>query len=179
MYTVAIFILLFKWWFFLLGVLNYRRIFYLMVHCRWSRLESLLVQGSKDRDFSAKDALQPVLKLLLDPDGEELRTLVIKEAVRVNEAFILGTAIDTYNFIPDFMKGLIVNGNATGPLAMSIAEQESMIALRDQVIRIWGLLRTSENFDPAMLQPILQVRTVFAFCTFLFCVRSNSGWKSY
>ncbi|KAK9928575.1 hypothetical protein M0R45_025704 [Rubus argutus] len=124
---------------------------------RWSRLESLLVQGSKDRDFSAKDALQPVLKLLLDPDGEELRTLVIKEAVRVNEAFILGTAIDTYNFIPDFMKGLIVNGNATGPLAMSIAEQESMIALRDQVIRIWGLLRTSENFDPAMLQPILQV----------------------
>ncbi|KAM5574123.1 protein ACTIVITY OF BC1 COMPLEX KINASE 3, chloroplastic [Rosa sericea] len=124
---------------------------------RWNRLESLLDQGSKDRDFSAKDALQPVLKLLLGPDGEELRTLVVKEAVRVTEAFIWGTAIDTYNFIPDFMKGLIVNGNATGPLAMSIAEQESMIALRDQVIRIWGLLRTSESFDPAILQPILQV----------------------
>ncbi|PRQ19512.1 putative cadmium-transporting ATPase [Rosa chinensis] len=124
---------------------------------RWNRLESLLDQGSKDRDFSAKDALQPVLKLLLGPDGEELRTLVVKEAVRVTEAFIWGTAIDTYNIIPDFVKGLIVNGNATGPLAMSIAEQESMIALRDQVIRVWGLLRTSESFDPAMLQPILQV----------------------
>lgn len=147
-----------------------------MVHCRWNRLESLLDQGSKDSDFAAKDALRPVLKLLLGPDGEELRTLVIKEAVRVTEAFILGTAIDTYNFIPDFMKGLIVNGNAT---AMSIAEQESMIALRDQVIRIWGLLRTSENFDPAMLQPILQVRTMFAFCIILSYVRSNSGWKSY
>lgn len=134
-----------------------------MVHCRWNRLESLLDQGSKDRDFSAKDALQPVLKLLLGPDGEELRTLVVKEAVRVTEAFIWGTAIDTYNIIPDFVKGLIVNGNATGPLAMSIAEQESMIALRDQVIRIWGLLRTSESFDPAILQPILQVRTLFAF----------------
>ncbi|MBA0872063.1 hypothetical protein Goshw_005862 [Gossypium schwendimanii] len=48
---------------------------------RWNRLENLLVQGSKDRDFSAKDALQPVLKLLLGPDGEELRTLVIKEAI--------------------------------------------------------------------------------------------------
>ncbi|XP_062026592.1 protein ACTIVITY OF BC1 COMPLEX KINASE 3, chloroplastic [Rosa rugosa] len=124
---------------------------------RWNRLESLLDQGSKDRDFSAKDALQPVLKLLLGPDGEELRTLVVKEAVRVTEAFIWGTAIDSYNIIPDFVKGLIVNGNATGPLAMSIAEQESMIALRDQVIRIWGLLRTSESFDPAILQPILQV----------------------
>ncbi|KAL6180751.1 hypothetical protein ACLB2K_047410 [Fragaria x ananassa] len=124
---------------------------------RWNRLESLLVQGSKDRDFSAKDALQPVLKLLLGPDGEELRTLVVKEAVRVTEAFIWGTAIDTYNSMPEFMKGLIVNGNAIGPLAMSVAEQESMIALRDQVIRIWGLLRTSESFDPAILQPILQV----------------------
>ncbi|KAG2565215.1 hypothetical protein PVAP13_7NG061417 [Panicum virgatum] len=37
---------------------------------RWNRLENLLVQ---DREFAAKDALQPVLKLLLVPDGEELR----------------------------------------------------------------------------------------------------------
>ncbi|XP_050379054.1 protein ACTIVITY OF BC1 COMPLEX KINASE 3, chloroplastic [Argentina anserina] len=124
---------------------------------RWNRLENLLDQGSKDSDFSANDALQPVLKLLLGPDGEELRTLVVKEAVRVTEAFIWGTAIDTYSIMPDFMKGLIVNGNVTGPLAMSVAEQESMIALRDQVIRIWGLLRTSESFDPAILLPIVQV----------------------
>ncbi|MCH1922733.1 hypothetical protein L9G15_25300, partial [Shewanella sp. A3A] len=53
---------------------------------RWNRLENLLVQGSQDREFAAKDALQPVLKLLLGPDGEELRVLVVKEAVRVTEA---------------------------------------------------------------------------------------------
>ncbi|XP_023899971.1 protein ACTIVITY OF BC1 COMPLEX KINASE 3, chloroplastic [Quercus suber] len=124
---------------------------------RWNRLENLLVQGRKDRDFSAKDALQPVLKLLLGPDGEELRKLVIKEAVRVNEAFVLGTVIDTYNSIPDPMRTLMFNGNATGPLMMSDTERESMIGLRDQVLRIWALLQSSENFDPAILQPILQV----------------------
>ncbi|XP_075649646.1 protein ACTIVITY OF BC1 COMPLEX KINASE 3, chloroplastic [Castanea sativa] len=124
---------------------------------RWNRLENLLVQGKKDRDFSAKDALQPVLKLLLAPDGEELRNLVIKEAVRVNEAFVLGTVMDTYNSIPDLMRTLMFNGNATGPLMMSDTERESMIGLRDQVLRIWFLLQSSENFDPALLQPILQV----------------------
>lgn len=124
---------------------------------RWNRLENLLVQGRKDRDFSVKDALQPVLKLLLGPEGEELRDLVIKEAVRVNEAFVLGTVIDTYNYIPDLMRTLMFNGNATGPLLMSNTEQESMMELRDQVLRIWGLLQSSEQFDPAVLQPILQV----------------------
>ncbi|MBA0750285.1 hypothetical protein Gogos_001703 [Gossypium gossypioides] len=122
---------------------------------RWNRLENLLVQGSKDRDFSAKDALQPVLKLLLGPDGEELRTLVIKEAVRVTEAFTICTFVDTYNSVPSFMRSLIFNGN--GALAMSSAELQSMMELRDQVFRIWGLLRSSENFDPALLQPILQI----------------------
>ncbi|XP_007011449.2 PREDICTED: uncharacterized aarF domain-containing protein kinase At1g79600, chloroplastic isoform X1 [Theobroma cacao] len=124
---------------------------------RWNRLENLLVQGRKDRDFTAKDALQPVLKLLLGPDGEELRTLVIKEAVRVTEAVALCTVVDTYNSVPPFMRTLMFNGNGGGPLAMSAAELESMIELRDQVFRIWGLLRSSENFDPALLQPILQV----------------------
>lgn len=136
--------------------------------CRWNRLENLLVQGRKDRDFSAKDALQPVLKLLLAPDGEELRILVIKEAVRVTEAVILGTVIDTYNSIPNPMRTLIVSGNTAGPLMMSDTEQENMIKLRDQVFRIWRLLRSSENFDPALLQPILQVRTNSEFSFLLF-----------
>ncbi|KAF3446971.1 hypothetical protein FNV43_RR12151 [Rhamnella rubrinervis] len=124
---------------------------------RWTRLENLLVQGRKDRDFSAKDALQPVLKLLLGPDGEELQILVIKEAVRITEAFMLGTVIDTYNSMPDIVRALMLNGNATRVLLMSDAEQQSMILLRDQVYRIWGLLLSSENFDPSLLQPILQV----------------------
>ncbi|KAJ6953184.1 protein ACTIVITY OF BC1MPLEX KINASE 3 [Populus alba x Populus x berolinensis] len=126
---------------------------------RWNRLENLLVQGSKDRDFSANDALQPVLKLLLGPDGEELQILVIKEAVRVTEAVVIGTVVDTYNSIPNVVRALIFNANVTGPLTVSDSEIESMTALRDQVFRIWGLLRSSQDFDPALLQPILQVNT--------------------
>ncbi|KAK4803665.1 hypothetical protein SAY86_003482 [Trapa natans] len=124
---------------------------------RWNRLENLLEQGRKDRDFSAKDALQPVLKLLLGPDGEELRVLVIKEAIRVTEAVVLGSVSDASKSIPDFMRTLLFNGNANGPLVMNDNELKGMIELRDQVFRIWGLLRTSESFDPALLQPILQV----------------------
>ncbi|KAI3461926.1 hypothetical protein Pfo_018589 [Paulownia fortunei] len=124
---------------------------------RWNRLENLLVQGKKDRDFNAKDALQPVLKLLLGPDGEDLRVLVIKEAVRITEAIILGSVLESYNLIPGPIRTLIFNVNATGLLVMSTAEQESMLALRAQVFRIWELLQSSDNFDPSVLQPILQV----------------------
>lgn len=126
---------------------------------RWNRLENLLVQGRKDRDFSAKDALQPVLKLLLGPEGEELRSLVIKEAVRVTESVVLGTVIETYNSMPNLVRNLISNGNVNeGPLlTLSAPERESMMELRQQVLRIWALLRSSNNFDPSILQPILQV----------------------
>ncbi|XP_009799241.1 protein ACTIVITY OF BC1 COMPLEX KINASE 3, chloroplastic [Nicotiana sylvestris] len=124
---------------------------------RWNRLENLLVQGKQDRDFSAKDALQPVLKLLLGPDGIELRDLVIKEAVRVSEAIILSSAIESFNSIPGPMRTFVFNGNTNGPFTISSAEQQSLMELRTQVINIWGLLRSSENFDPSLLQPILQV----------------------
>ncbi|AQK93193.1 Ubiquinone biosynthesis protein ubiB [Zea mays] len=124
---------------------------------RWNRLENLLVQGRQDREFAAKDALQPVLKLLLGPDGEELRVLVVKEAVRVTEAITIGTLIDSYNAAPAFLKPLISSGNPAGPFKFSEAEQEQMLELRDQVFRVWGLLRSSNNFDPSLLQPIVQV----------------------
>lgn len=124
---------------------------------RWNRLENLLVQGRKDRDFSAKDALQPVLKLLLGSDGEELRILVIREAVRVTEAVILGSLIDTYSSLPDFLRTLVINGSPTGPFLLSDAEQQNMLEFRGQVLRVWGLLQSSNSFDPSLLQPILQV----------------------
>lgn len=123
---------------------------------RWNRLENLLVQGKQDRDFSANEALQPVLKLLLDPEGEELRTLVIKEAIRVTEAITIGTMVDTYNSIPAPLKTFIPNGNGIGT-PLTDAEMESMMELRQQVLRIWGLLRSSNNIDPTILQPIVQV----------------------
>ncbi|CAI8612325.1 unnamed protein product [Vicia faba] len=124
---------------------------------RWSRLEDLLIQGRMDSDFSAKEALQPVLKVLLSPDGEVIRTLVIKEAVRVSEAFTLSSISDTYKSVPDFMRTLVFNGNANGPLMMSESEMQSMIGLRNQVVRIWGLLQSSNDFDPALLLPIFQI----------------------
>ncbi|XP_058736774.1 protein ACTIVITY OF BC1 COMPLEX KINASE 3, chloroplastic-like [Vicia villosa] len=124
---------------------------------RWSRLEDLLIQGRMDSDFSAKEALQPVLKVLLSPDGEVIRTLVIKEAVRVSEAFTLSSISDTYKSVPDFMRTLVFNGNANGPLMMSESEMQSMIELRNQVLRIWGLLQSSNDFDPALLLPIFQI----------------------
>jgi hypothetical protein len=133
-------------------------IFIDFVRCRWNRLENLLVQGRKDRDFSAKEALQPVLKVLLSPDGEVLRNLVIKEAIRVTEAFTLGTISETYRYVPDFLRSIVFNGNAKDPLMMSETEMQSMVELRDQVIRIWRNLQSSNDFDPSILLPILQVR---------------------
>ncbi|CAL5191755.1 unnamed protein product [Lathyrus oleraceus] len=124
---------------------------------RWSRLEDLLIQGRMDSDFSAKEALQPVVKVLLSPDGEVIRTLVIKEAVRVSEAFTLSSISDTYKSVPDFMRTLVFNGNANSPLMMSESEMQSMIELRNQVVRIWGLLQSSNDFDPALLLPIFQI----------------------
>ncbi|RZS23884.1 hypothetical protein BHM03_00056892 [Ensete ventricosum] len=143
-----------------------------VTHCarRWNRLENLLVQGRKDRDFTTKDALQPVLKLLLGPDGEQLRVLVVKEAVRVTEAIVLGTMIDAYDSMPEFMKGLVTNGNASGPFKLSDGEQTPMLELRDTVFRIWGLLRSSDNFDPSLLQPILQVLQIYSSVVPLSCM---------
>ncbi|KAG0459737.1 hypothetical protein HPP92_022865 [Vanilla planifolia] len=124
---------------------------------RWNRLENLLVQGRQDRDFTAKDALQPVLKLLLAPEGEELRVLVVKEAVYVTEAIAFGSMTDAFNSIPQPIRSLMNNGNQNGLLNLSDGERERMLELRDRVFRIWGLLRSSNNFDPSLLQPILQV----------------------
>ncbi|KAG6411862.1 hypothetical protein SASPL_124515 [Salvia splendens] len=111
--------------------------------------------GRKDTDFNAKDALQPVLKLLLWPDGEELQVLVIKEAIQVTEAIVVGSAIESYKLVPDVIRTLVFNINGTtSPFVMNSAEQESMMELRAQVFRIWELLRSSDNFDPSIFQPI-------------------------
>ena len=83
--------------------------------------------------------------------------LVVKEAVRVTEAITIGTLIDSYNSAPEFLKPLISSGNPAGPFKFSEAEREQMMELRDQVFRVWGLLRSSNNFDPSLLQPIVQV----------------------
>lgn len=136
----------------------------------------MLVQGRKDRDFNAKDALQPVLKLLLGADGEVLRNLVIKEAVRVTEAVVVGSVIQSYNLVPDLVRTLL-NVNGTSPFVMNSAEQESMLELRAQVFRIWELLRSSDNFDPSIFQPILQVRIQYIYFCIHALVQKSCSWK--
>lgn len=125
--------------------------------CRWNRLQNLLEQGRKDRDFSTKDALQPVMRLLLSPEGEELQVLVIEESIYVIEAIILSSAFDAYKSIPDYLWRPHFIGNMTAP-TLRDGELERMSNLRDQVFRIWNLLQTSENFDQTLLLPILQVK---------------------
>uniref|UniRef100_A0ACD5U5S0 Uncharacterized protein n=1 Tax=Avena sativa TaxID=4498 RepID=A0ACD5U5S0_AVESA len=44
-----------------------------------------------------------------------------------------------------------------GPFKLSDVEREQMMELRGRVLRIWGLLRSSDSFDPSLLQPIVQV----------------------
>lgn len=124
---------------------------------RWNRLENLLVQGRKDSEFSSKDALQPVLKLLLGSEGEELRSLVVKEAVLVAEAMIIGTALEGYRAVPQPLKNLLPDRNSSNILRMKEGEVVAMLNLRQQILRIWGLLRASDGFDPALLQPVVEV----------------------
>ncbi|KAJ7548260.1 hypothetical protein O6H91_07G004900 [Diphasiastrum complanatum] len=124
---------------------------------RWNRLENLLIQGRKSSDFVANDALQPVVKLLLGPEGAELRILVEKEAIRVMEALILGTAVEGYRAIPEPLKALVGGGSNASPIRMKESEQSAMLVLRAQILRIWSLLQNSKGFDPAMLEPIVEV----------------------
>ncbi|BFI41682.1 aarF domain-containing kinase [Marchantia polymorpha subsp. ruderalis] len=122
---------------------------------RWNRLENLLVQGRKDSEYRASDVLQPVLDLLLGSGGEELRSLVEREAVRVSEALVVGSAIQSYKSVPQPLRDFIDRGNNV--IRIKESEEIEMLALREQVLRIWNLLRSTSGFDPASLQPIVEV----------------------
>ncbi|KAF8377983.1 hypothetical protein HHK36_031372 [Tetracentron sinense] len=62
---------------------------YVVLCLWWNRLENLLVQGRKDRDFSAKDALQPVLKLLLADFGT-LNRHYLSQGFKYRQNMLLG-----------------------------------------------------------------------------------------
>ncbi|CAI6001177.1 unnamed protein product [Closterium sp. NIES-65] len=69
---------------------------------RWSRLENLLTQGQRDRDYKTTDALQPLMALILGPEGKPLRALVVAEGVRVAEALLVAGAVDgALEVLPD------------------------------------------------------------------------------
>lgn len=114
-------------------------------------MENLLTQGRKDSDFQAKDVLQPIVELLLAQEGDDLQLLIEQEVVRVTEALILGTAVQTLKQVPPPFRAFLP------PVRASLREQAAILALREQVLRIWGLLQSSRGFDPAMLQPLVEV----------------------
>eukprot|EP00245_Coleochaete_scutata_P012861 TRINITY_DN5047_c0_g2_i1.p1 TRINITY_DN5047_c0_g2~~TRINITY_DN5047_c0_g2_i1.p1 ORF type:complete len:816 (+),score=191.42 TRINITY_DN5047_c0_g2_i1:218-2665(+) len=126
---------------------------------RWNRLENLLMQGKKDSDYRASEALQPLLALLLGPEGQRLRLLVEKEAVRVMEALILGGILDASQQVPSVVRDAFRGSGGSAPALVRLreSEQEELLELRDQVLRIWTLLRSSASFDPATLQPLVDV----------------------
>jgi hypothetical protein len=39
----------------------------------------------------------------------------------------------------------------------SLQDEKEILALREQIMRVWALLSSSKGFDPAVLQPLLQV----------------------
>lgn len=114
-------------------------------------MENLLTQGRKDSDFQANDVVQPMMELLLAQEGDELQLLIEGEIVRVTEALILGTAMQTLEQVPAPLRAFLP------PVRASVKDQAAMLALREQVLRIYDLLQSSRGFDPAMLQPLVAV----------------------
>lgn len=144
---------------------------------RWNRLENLLKQGKRDRDYRASQALQPVLDLLLGPDGAPLRTLVVRESIRVSEALVLGSVIEGLDRISGASPSLSRPPLTAGPVAamalaaaggmgvlsgggllrLKDAEQAEMMELRRQVLSCWALLQSTSGFDPASLLPLVEI----------------------
>ena len=128
---------------------------------RWNRLENLLREGSKSDDYDASGVIPPLIELAIGEDkpGEAkntLRPLIEAETVRVLEAILLGTALDSaksdtlapiVNALPDQLRKL-------PPLAVGDAKQEArLMAKRDQVLRIVEMFSSSKGFDPQTLAP--------------------------
>lgn len=102
--------------------------------------------------------MQPIVELLLAQEGDELQLLIEAEVVRVAEALILGTTIQTLRQVPAPLRTFLP------PIQVSLRDQAAMLALREQVLRIYGLLQSSRGFDPAMLQPLVEVRMSLHSC---------------
>eukprot|EP00271_Cylindrocystis_brebissonii_P006513 TRINITY_DN19291_c0_g1_i1.p1 TRINITY_DN19291_c0_g1~~TRINITY_DN19291_c0_g1_i1.p1 ORF type:complete len:841 (-),score=133.50 TRINITY_DN19291_c0_g1_i1:1980-4502(-) len=152
---------------------------------RWLRLENLLTQGRRDQDFEAGAVMQPLLSLLLGPDGGPLRRLVEDEAVRVVEALLLGGAIHAASQnsplpspltlpaglgglpLPEPVRQLFLLHSSPTAVSMALAlrsgEQQALLELRTTVLSCVSLLAArgaggaGGGFDPRTLQPVLEI----------------------
>ena len=128
---------------------------------RWNRLENLLREGSKSDDYAASGVIPPLIELAIGEDkpGEAkntLRPLIETETVRVLEAILLGTALDSaksdalapiVSALPDQLRKL-------PPLAVGDAKLEArLMEKREQVLRIVEMFSSSKGFDSQTLTP--------------------------
>jgi len=132
---------------------------------RWARLENLLREGGKESDFDATKVIQPLIALVLSDDEENsLRPMVEKEVVRLVEALTIGALIEGAKKLPvdTQLHNLLSSIPAPVQSALvlkprSLQDEKEILALREQIMRVWALLSSSKGFDPAVLQPLLQL----------------------
>jgi hypothetical protein len=121
----------------------------------------LLREGSKSDDYNGSEVIPPLIELIVGEDkpGEinELRPLVEREAIKVVEALLLGQSVEVVRseqlaplvqLLPEQLKRL-------PPIKVgSPAEEEKMMELRTQVLRVTEMLSNSKGFDPNSLAPL-------------------------
>ena len=129
---------------------------------RWNRLENLLREGSKSDDYDAAAVVPPLIELAIGEDkpGEAkntLRPLIEAETVRVLEAILLGTAMDSAKSdgLAPLVNALPAQLRALPPLTFGNAKQEAkLMKKREQIMRIVDIYSASKGFDPQKLTPV-------------------------
>ena len=151
---------------------------------RWNRLENLLREGAKSDDYDAKAVIPPLVELIVGEDkpGEvnTLRPLVVAEAVKVVEALLLGQTVETARseqlaplvaLLPEQLKRL-------PPMRVgSDTEEEELMALRAQVLRVSEMLSSSKGFDPSAMEPLAQALQQPAARSFIEAVITGVGTR--
>ena len=151
---------------------------------RWNRLENLLREGAKSDDYDAKAVIPPLVELIVGEDkpGEvnTLRPLVVAEAVKVVEALLLGQTVETARseqlaplvaLLPEQLKRL-------PPMRVgSDTEEEELMALRAQVLRVSEMLSSSKGFDPSAMEPLTQALQQPAARSFIEAVITGVGTR--
>ena len=114
---------------------------------RWNRLENLLRESGKSEDSTSDATLAPLLEILLSEGegSEEVRELVEREAVRVTEAMLLGTALDAArddsSSAGAVARLLQEQLGESVPALLPSRDQVEMLRLRAQVLRVWGYIQ--------------------------------------
>ena len=132
---------------------------------RWNRLENLLRESGKSEDSTSDATLAPLLEILLSEGegSEEVRELVEREAVRVTEAMLLGTALDAArddsSSAGAVARLLQEQLGESVPALLPSRDQVEMLRLRAQVLRVWGYIqeRGTGELTAQSLQPVLDV----------------------